>query len=141
MTGKNINSYAIYVSAKLRIIKQTISINYNRYDSYLLKTQTLTNVRQIYTYLSFNGEYAEDDDHKANMFNNYFSMQTVINDQNKQLPQLPLATDSVLESIKISVQDVRDVLNNLDVKKHVVQITLAPMVSGKVLLFSPNLFL
>ena len=44
-------------------------------------------------------------------------MQTVINDQNRQLRQLPLPTDSVLDSIIISVQDVNDVLNNLDVKK------------------------
>ena len=44
-------------------------------------------------------------------------MQTVINDQNKHPPQLPLATDSVLDSIRISVQDVNDVLRNLDVKK------------------------
>ena len=51
------------------------------------------------------------------MLNNYFSMQTVINDQNTHLPQLPLATDSVLDSIRISVQDVNDVLRNLDVKK------------------------
>ncbi|MCF1459523.1 MAG: reverse transcriptase family protein, partial [Shewanella sp.] len=67
--------------------------------------------------LSFNGEYAEDDAEKANMLNSYFSMQTVINDQNKHPPQLPLATDSVLDYIHISVQDVRDVLKNLDVKK------------------------
>ena len=60
--------------------------------------------------LSFNGEYAEDDDQKANMLNSYFSMQTVINDQNKYPPQLRLATDSVLDYIHISVQDVRDVL-------------------------------
>ena len=33
--------------------------------------------------LSFNREYAEDDDHKANMLNNYFSMQIMINDHNK----------------------------------------------------------
>ena len=45
------------------------------------------------------------------MLNNYFSMQTVINDQNKHPPQLPLATDSVLDLIRISVQDVNDVLN------------------------------
>ena len=66
--------------------------------------------------LSLNGEYAEDDEHKANMLNNYFSMQTVINDRNKHLPQLPLATDAVLDSIIISVQDVKDVLDTLDVK-------------------------
>ena len=44
-------------------------------------------------------------------------MQTVINDQNKQLPPLPLASDSVLDSIIISVQDVRDLLDNLAVKR------------------------
>ena len=45
------------------------------------------------------------------------SMQTIINDQNKHPPQLPLATDSVVDFIRISVQDVNDVLKNLDVKK------------------------
>lgn len=44
-------------------------------------------------------------------------MQTVINDQNKQLPPLPLASGSVLDSIIISVQDVRDLLDNLAVKR------------------------
>ena len=69
--------------------------------------------------LSFNGEYADadDDEQKANMLNKFFSMQTVINDQNKHPPQVPLATDSILDSIHISEQDVRDVLKNLDVKK------------------------
>ena len=67
--------------------------------------------------LTFNGEHAEDDEQKANMLNNYFSMQTVINDKNKHPPHLPLATDSTLESIQISEQDVKDVLDHLDVKK------------------------
>ena len=39
-------------------------------------------------------------------------MQTVINDQNKHPPQLPLATDSVLDFIRISVQEVNDVLKS-----------------------------
>ena len=49
--------------------------------------------------LTFNGEHAEDNEQKANMLNNYFSMQTVINDENKHPPHLPLATDPTLESI------------------------------------------
>lgn len=67
--------------------------------------------------LCLNGEDAEDNEQKANMLNRYFSSQTHINDQNKQPPQLPLATDSVLDSILISAQDIKDVLENLDEKK------------------------
>ena len=50
------------------------------------------------------------------MLNDYFSSQTLINDQNKQLPDLDLFTDKT-DSITISVQDVKDVLENLDRNK------------------------
>ena len=51
------------------------------------------------------------------MLNNYFSSQNLINDQNKQLPDLDLFTEKTLDSITISVQDVKDVLENLDRNK------------------------
>ena len=54
---------------------------------------------------------------KANMFNYYFSSQTLINNQNKHLPHLDLITDKTLEYITISEQEVRDVLENLDSSK------------------------
>ena len=75
--------------------------------------------------LTFNGEHAEDDEQKANM---------LMNDKNKHPPQLPLATDSTLESIKISEQNVKDVLDNLE-GKHAVQTTLAPVSSRRALQF------
>ena len=69
--------------------------------------------------LLFNGVSAETETDKANMLNDYFSSQTLINGQNKQLPDLDLFTDKTLDSITISVQDVKDVLENLDCnKKH-----------------------
>ena len=51
------------------------------------------------------------------MLNDYFSSQTLINDPNKQLPDLDLFTDYTLDSITISMQDVKDVLENLDRNK------------------------
>ena len=51
------------------------------------------------------------------MLNDYFSSQTLINDQNKHLPHLDLITDKALEYITISEQEVRDVLENLDTSK------------------------
>ena len=50
------------------------------------------------------------------MLNDYFSSQNLINDQNKQLPDLDLFTDKT-DSITISVQDIKDVLENLDRNK------------------------
>lgn len=67
--------------------------------------------------LTMNGEYAEDDVQKADMLNDYFSSQTLINDQNKQLPHLDTCTNNKLNSIIISSQDVRDILDNLDINK------------------------
>ena len=67
--------------------------------------------------LIFNGEHADGDTEKANMLNDYFSSQTLINDQNKHLPHLDLITDKTLEYITISEQEVRDVLENLDTSK------------------------
>ena len=54
---------------------------------------------------------------KANMLNDCFSSQTIINNQNKHLPHLDLITDKTLEYITISEQEVRDVLENLDTSK------------------------
>ena len=51
------------------------------------------------------------------MLNNYFSTQTVINDQNKHLPQLPLATDTCFIFYYNFCRRFRDKLDNLDVKK------------------------
>ena len=46
-----------------------------------------------------------------------FCSQAVVNDNNKSLPQHTFTCNSRLNSITISQQDVRDVLNNLNVTK------------------------
>ena len=63
-----------------------------------------------------NNNYAETDFHKANMLNEYFASQTVVNDNNKQLPPLAPA-QHILNSISVTEQDVNDVLINLDATK------------------------
>ena len=67
--------------------------------------------------LVFNNEYAEDDLRKANMLNNYFALQSSVNDNNSLLPQSIYVQHEQLENIHISVQDVRDVLDHLDPSK------------------------
>ena len=48
------------------------------------------------------------------MLNEYFASQTVINDNNKQLPPLDPAQHA-LDLITLTEQDVNNVLTNLDV--------------------------
>ena len=61
-------------------------------------------------------EFAETDQAKAEMLNLYFSSQTRVDHINKDLPRLEPALHS-LNSIDISVQDVKDVLLHLNVSK------------------------
>ena len=61
-------------------------------------------------------EFAETDQPKAEMLNLYFSLQTRVDDTNKDLPLLEPALHS-LNSIEISIQDVKDVLLHLNVSK------------------------
>ncbi|MEW8545280.1 MAG: reverse transcriptase family protein, partial [Candidatus Thiodiazotropha sp.] len=63
------------------------------------------------------GEIAESDIQKANMLNDYFSSQTVVNDANKMCPQHTFVQSSTLSSINITTQEVKDILDNLDVTK------------------------
>ena len=66
--------------------------------------------------LKMNNEFAETDQAKAEMFNLYFSSQTRVDDTNKDLPLLELALHS-LNSIEMSVHDVKDVILQLNVSK------------------------
>ena len=61
-------------------------------------------------------EFAETDQAKAEMLNLYFSSQTRVYDTNKDLPLLEPALHS-LNSIEVSVRDVKDVLLHLNVSK------------------------
>ena len=67
--------------------------------------------------LKLNDKFAENDIDKANMLNDYFCSQAVVNDNNKLLPLQAFTYNSRLNSISISQQDVRDVLNNINVTK------------------------
>ena len=55
--------------------------------------------------------FAENNANKANMLNEYFSSQLVVNDINKTLPPRT-DTNNELNSITISKQEVKDVLDN-----------------------------
>ena len=66
--------------------------------------------------LKLNDKFAEKDIDKANMLSDYFCSQAVVNDNNKPLSQQTFTCNSRLNSITISQQNVRDVLNNLNNK-------------------------
>lgn len=51
------------------------------------------------------------------MLNNYFALQAMVDDNNHPLPQTLPPQHQLLPSINMSVQDVTDVLENLDISK------------------------
>ena len=63
-----------------------------------------------------NNEHAEDDLQKANMLNNFFTFQRIVDDSNKVLPDIN-RPEYALNSIEICIQDVKDVLMNLNIYK------------------------
>ncbi|MEW8546213.1 MAG: reverse transcriptase family protein [Candidatus Thiodiazotropha sp.] len=63
------------------------------------------------------GRYAETDEEKANVLNDFFAAQSIVNDENKQLPPIRPVTYSQLQTISFTRQDVKDVLSNLQVSK------------------------
>ena len=85
--------------------KTTICIEIFGGEKYVsLRPRTKNSVWPINSHFQFN---------KIKTFN---SIQ-IVKWHNKHPPHVPLATDSVLESLHISVQDVKDVIENLDPKK------------------------
>ena len=72
---------------------------------------------QSFPTLFMNNKCAESDMEKANMLNSYFALQSMVNDNNHPLPQTSSPQHQLLQSINISVQDVTDVLENLDISK------------------------
>ena len=67
--------------------------------------------------LSLNNEYAETDLQKANMLNKYFSSQSIVDDNNKSLPQSETVLHDRLDVFEITPQSVKDVFDSLDVNK------------------------
>ena len=67
--------------------------------------------------LSLINEYAETDLQKAQMLNNYFSSQSVVDDKDKSLPPPKTVLHDRLDILEISPQSIRDVLDGLNVNK------------------------
>ena len=63
-----------------------------------------------------NNEHAKSDLQKANMLNNFFTSQIIVDDSNKTLPDI-IEPDYALNSIEISSQEVKDVLMHLNIYK------------------------
>ena len=67
--------------------------------------------------INMNNEYAETSIQKANMLNNYFATQVAIDDSNKSLPRPVNVQHENLATITITIKDVSDVLENLNITK------------------------
>ena len=63
-----------------------------------------------------NNEHAEGKLQKANMLNNFFTSQTVVDDSNKTLPNIT-QPEYALNSNEISIQDVKEILMHLNIYK------------------------
>ena len=60
--------------------------------------------------------YSEDFD-KANVLNDYFCKQTMLNDENVSLPELPLFDGVGLSNIVVTCDEVESVLKALPIGK------------------------
>ena len=67
--------------------------------------------------LKYNNITIENDQEKAEIFNEYFIAQSRLNDDNKIPPQLPEPTYKRLNHINITANDIRDILKSLNVSK------------------------
>ena len=67
--------------------------------------------------LQSNNTYADIDIDKANLLNTFFKEQTVLNDQGRTPPDIPILTNSHLSSIVLTPQQVQSVLQKLPVGK------------------------
>ena len=66
--------------------------------------------------LVMNNEHAEGDLQKAKMLNNFFTSQTIVDDSSKTLPDMT-QPEYALNSVAISIPDVKDVLMHLNIYK------------------------
>lgn len=76
----------------------------------------LDKISQSFPTLFMNNKCAESDMEKANMLNSYFALRLMVNDKTTRYRK-PRHRNTILHSINISVQDVTDVLENLDITK------------------------
>ena len=79
--------------------------------------------------LIINNEHAEDDFSKANMLNNFFTSQTIVDDSNTTLPEMNEPYS--LNFINMSIGDVKDVLVNLNIYKASGPDLLSPLIERR----------
>ena len=83
-----------------------------------LKTFIVPNSKSSIPPLEFNGNVITDERDKANVLNNYFQSQTLLNDQDAVLPDLPRSSvESQLQSIVVTPSEVELVLETLSIGK------------------------
>ena len=83
-----------------------------------LKTFIVPNSKSSIPPLEFNGSVITDERDKANVLNNYFQSQTLLNDQDAVLPDLPRSSvESQLQSIVVTPSEVELVLETLSIGK------------------------
>ena len=90
--------------------------------------------------LKLKNEYAEDDIQKANMLNAFFISQAAVNDDNKRLPDM-IPNEYSFNVVQFTCQDVRDVLQNLNVYKSCGPDLISPQLlrEGADILYKPLL--
>ena len=101
---------------KLEDILSNESVNSNLFWKTSKQILSVSKTSHTIPTLKLDNEFAENNADKANMLNEYFSSQSVVNDINKMLPPRT-DTNNELNSITISEQEVKDVLDNLNVTK------------------------
>ena len=79
----------------------------------------ITNIHKInhIPTLNDNTTGASTDEEKANLLNIFFCSQSTIDDSNSQLPDINALTNSTLEGLTITEQDVKDAVSCIDPSK------------------------
>ena len=72
---------------------------------------------------TLNGKHFDDivydDSDKCELLNNYFTLISILNDENKELPEFDNRTDNIISDIQIRENEIKDILHTLDPKKSV----------------------
>ena len=83
-----------------------------------LKTAIASNSKSTIPPLTYNDNIYSDERDKANILNDYFQSQTLLDDQNAVLPELPLSvTYTQLSQIVLTPLEVESVLKTLTIGK------------------------
>ena len=101
------------------MLDRLLSTNKTNSKFFWKTVKQVLNLRKSSNYiptLKLNNEYAEDDIRKANILKAFFISHAAANDDNKRLPDM-IPIEYSFNVVQITCQDVRDVLQNLNVSK------------------------